>query len=152
MNKESRMTEKENLLPHFHLAFVVSDLEQTRRFYVETFGCTLGRESDIWIDFNFFGHQITAHLGDGKRQAEHANPVDGDQVPVPHFGVILPKAQWTQLGEHIRERGIPLIIEPKIRFEGEPGEQGTFFLADPDGHALEFKTFASHEKIFEKEK
>ncbi len=146
------MIEQQIALPHFHLAFVVSDLEQTRSFYVNTFECTIGRESAIWIDFDFFGHQITAHLGKKAQDPAHENPVDGDSVPVPHFGVILSKERWEKLADRIRARNIPFIIEPKIRFEGEPGEQGTFFLADPDGHALEFKTFASESKIFETEK
>ena len=126
-----------------------------RAFYGDLLGCREGRSSDRWVDFDFYGHQLVCHQVPDDMPSEDpdsSNPVDGQKVPVPHFGVILPKAQWTRLGERIRERGVPFIIEPKIRFEGEAGEQGTFFLADPDGHALEFKTFASHEQIFETEK
>ena len=132
----------------FHLAFPVRDLEAARRFYADVLGCRLGRTSERWIDFDFFGHQITAHLvsaGDGETPD---NTVDGDQVPVRHFGVILTRSDWDALAARLRSLGTDFLIEPRIRFRGEPGEQATLFLRDPSGNALEFKAFADDTGIF----
>jgi extradiol dioxygenase family protein len=132
----------------FHLAFPVRDLEAARRFYADVLGCRLGRTSERWIDFDFFGHQITAHLvtaGDGETPD---NAVDGDQVPVRHFGVILTRSDWDALAARLRSLGTDFLIEPRIRFRGEPGEQATLFLRDPSGNALEFKAFADDTGIF----
>ncbi len=131
----------------FHLAFEVQDLQATRSFFESTLGCKVGRESSRWIDFDFFGHQITAHLSEGSAAVAH-NAVDGDQVPVRHFGAILPWGEWQALGERLRDEGIAFLIEPKIRFRDEPGEQGTFFVTDPSGNALEFKSFKDPARLF----
>ncbi len=131
----------------FHLAFPVTDLEATRRFFVEALGCAVGRESSRWIDFDFFGHQITAHLSDTGQAISH-NLVDGDQVPVRHFGAVLPWAEWQSLAERLRQIGIEFMIDPRVRFAGETGEQGTFFVRDPSGNALEFKSFKDPEQLF----
>ncbi|WP_437836757.1 VOC family protein [Sorangium sp. So ce1153] len=144
--------------PPFHLAFPVSDLEATRRFYVDVLGCRVGREAARWIDFDFFGHQISAHLVDKARVDEArvdeagavlpTNPVDGKDVPVRHFGAILEWRAWHALVERLRELGVQFLIEPHIRFVGEPGEQATLFVVDPSGHALEFKSFRDTRQIF----
>ena len=131
----------------FHLAFEVRDLQDTRAFFESTLGCKVGRESSRWIDFDFFGHQITAHLSEGSAAVAH-NPVDGDQVPVRHFGAVLPWGEWQALGERLRDEGVAFLIEPKIRFRDEPGEQGTFFVKDPSGNALEFKSFRDPSRLF----
>ncbi|MGH8496819.1 MAG: VOC family protein [Gammaproteobacteria bacterium] len=133
--------------PLFHLAFPVTDLEAARTFYCETLGCRVGRESGRWLDFDFFGHQITAHLTDLPDPAA-VNPVDGDQVPVRHFGVILAWDVWEALAERLRRRGAPFLIAPRIRFRGRPGEQATMFVTDPSGNALEFKSFRDPARIF----
>ena len=135
-------------LSPFHLAIPVSDLEATRSFYCNQLGCSVGREAPRWIDFNFFGHQVSVHLveEDGLRVA--TNPVDGDQVPSRHFGVVLDWEVWKALGARLKESGQEFLIAPNTRFEGEPGEQGTFFLYDPSGNALEFKTFRDPSKLF----
>jgi len=135
-------------LPPVHLAFPVSDLEETRRFYIEVLGCSLGREAEKWIDFNFFGHQISAHLRPDEVAAARTNEVDGDQVPVRHFGAILEWDAWHNLAERLKEVGITFIIEPHIRFRGQVGEQATMFLTDPSGNALEFKAFKDPSQIF----
>ncbi len=132
----------------FHLAVPVKDLEETRVFYREIMGFEEGRSSDSWVDFNFFGHQFVIHKVD-KMVASEANPVDGKSVPVPHFGVILDWADWEELSGKIKEK-VKFIIEPYIRFEGEPGEQATMFFKDPSGNALEFKAFRNDEDIFQK--
>lgn len=131
----------------FHLAFPVTDIEATRRFYVDTLQCRVGRESGRWIDFDFFGHQISGHL------AEHTedtaiNAVDGDDVPVPHFGVILNWDDWQTLAERLKSIEAEFIIEPRIRFAGDHGEQATLFIRDPSGNALEFKSFRNPAAIF----
>ncbi|MCZ6911676.1 MAG: VOC family protein [Proteobacteria bacterium] len=131
----------------FHLAFVVDDIEQAESFYAGVLGCSLGRKHKRWIDFNLRGHQITAHLADSKG-VEASNPVDGDQVPVPHFGLILPWDEWEEMAERIRQSRFSFLIEPRIRFQDQPGEQGTFFVRDPAGNALEFKSFRDSEKTF----
>ena len=132
----------------FHYAFSVTDLEKTRSFYLSVIGCTIGRETDRWIDFNFFGHQITAHLGQSKSQAQAKNPVDGDTIEVPHFGLIMTAETWHALAERIQSKGIDFLIAPRIRFEGQPGEQGTFFIKDPSANTLEFKYFDTDSNIF----
>lgn len=131
----------------FHLAFPVTDIEATRRFYVDILGCGVGREAERWIDFDFFGHQISAHRVEETETAA-TNAVDGDAVPVRHFGAILEWPQWETLAERLRESGVPFLIEPRVRFRGAPGEQGTFFVTDPAGNALEFKTFRDMNDVF----
>jgi uncharacterized protein len=133
--------------PRFHLAFPVHDLAAARSFYAGLLGCAVGRESSRWIDFDFHGHQITAHLADAGDQPA-ANPVDGDRVPVRHFGLILPRPEWEALADRLRQAGADFIIEPRIRFRGRPGEQATMFVRDPSGNALEFKSFAEESAIF----
>lgn len=133
----------------FHLAFPVTNLEEARRFYGELMGCSEGRSSDQWIDFNLYGHQIVAHLAPETGQTHH-NPVDGHDVPVPHFGVVLPWADWEALAARLKDAGITFQIEPYIRFKGKVGEQGTMFFLDPFGNALEFKTFKDMEQLFAK--
>ncbi len=134
-------------IPPFHLAFPVDDLAAARAFYGEVMGCLEGRSSDQWIDFNFYGHQIVTHLSPeaGDRMS---NPVDGHDVPVPHFGVVLSIEQWEDLAGKLTEAGTEFVIEPTIRFKGQPGEQATMFLRDPAGNALEFKAFADMEQLF----
>ena len=131
----------------FHLAFPVDDLERTRKFYTNVLGCKEGRSSVRWIDFDMYGHQVVAHLVD-EIDTVKTNPVDGDNVPASHFGVILEMEDWNQLAERLTESGIKFIIEPHIRFKGEPGEQATMFFLDPCGNALEFKAFNSDNMIF----
>ncbi len=131
----------------FHLAFPVDNLEKTREFYTKTLGCNEGRSSDRWIDFDMYGHQVVAHLVDELDQVA-TNAVDGDDVPSSHFGVILEMEQWNQLADSLVKLGIEFIIEPHIRFKGEPGEQATMFFLDPCGNALEFKAFRSDDMIF----
>lgn len=134
----------------FHVAFPVKDLAETRHFYETVLGCTVGRTSDKWIDFNLFGHQITAHLCSESSDAEATptNPVDGKRVPVQHWGVILEMDEWTKLAEALKAQGIQFVIEPYIRFKGQVGEQATMFFLDPSGNALEFKAFQQDEAIF----
>ena len=132
----------------FHLAFPVSSLIDTREFYESLLGCSVGRTSDRWIDFNFFGHQITAHLKPEEVQLAQKNEVDGDQVPVRHFGAILEWSVWEDLAERLKAEGIQFIIEPHVRFKGEVGEQATMFFLDPSGNALEFKAFQDQDRIF----
>ncbi len=131
----------------FHLAFQVDNLDKTREFYTNTLGCNEGRSSDRWIDFDMYGHQVVAHLVDELDQVA-TNAVDGDDVPSSHFGVILEMGQWNQLADNLVKLGIEFIIEPHIRFKGEPGEQATMFFLDPCGNALEFKAFRSDDMIF----
>jgi len=134
-------------LPRFHLAFPVTDLEQARKFYTEVLGCTLGRESRNWIDFNFCGHQIVAHRNDVMPDCP-TSLVDGKQVPTRHFGLLLDRDQWRELADRLTEQKIDFLIAPHIRFEGEVGEQATMFITDPAGNGLEFKSFAAEEDIF----
>ncbi|MGQ9897994.1 MAG: VOC family protein [Acidobacteriota bacterium] len=132
----------------FHLAFPVVDLAATRRFYVELLGCQVGRESDDWIDFDFWGHQITAHrVTDGARVAGY-NPVDGKSIPVPHFGVVLDWETFHALAERLTRAGVTFVIPPSIRFAGQVGEQATMFLQDPSGNHLEFKAFRDPATLF----
>lgn len=135
----------------FHVAFPVKDLAETRHFYETVLGCTVGRTSDKWIDFNLFGHQVTAHLcSDPSEPSEAAptNAVDGKRVPVQHWGVILEMDEWTKLADALKAQGMSFIIEPYIRFKGQVGEQATMFFLDPSGNALEFKAFQQDEAIF----
>ena len=131
----------------FHLAFPVHDLDAARRFYIDVLGCREGRSSAEWIDFDFYGHQIVAHLG-GEAGDRASNPVDGHDVPVPHFGVVLDMDQWRALADRLKSAGIQFEIEPHIRFEGQPGEQATMFFRDPSGNAIEMKAFASLDQLF----
>ena len=132
----------------FHLAFPVHDLAAARAFYGDTLGCAEGRSAATWIDFDLFGHQIVAHLDPAAKPVAVANPVDGHDVPVPHFGVVLTMAEWAALAERLRAAGTRFGIEPHIRFVGQPGEQATMFFCDPSGNALEFKAFANDDMIF----
>jgi extradiol dioxygenase family protein len=136
-------------LPPFHLAFPVDNLAAAREFWGETMGCPEGRSSDDWIDFDFHGHQIVAHLAPevvAKRGG--TNPVDGHDVPVPHFGLVLGLAEWKALATRLAEAGVKFDIEPYVRFEGQPGEQATMFFRDPAGNAVEIKAFADLGQLF----
>jgi len=138
-------------LPPFHLALPVTDLDATRAFYTDLLGCPTGRESERWIDLDFFGHQLVLHLvAPEHHPAAATNPVDGHDVPAGHFGPVLDWPDWESMAERLRERGIEFLIEPYVRFAGQPGEQGTFFVRDPSGNALEFKTFRDRAMLFEK--
>jgi len=134
----------------FHLAFPVRDLEEARKFYGELLQCPEGRSSEHWIDFNFYGHQIVTHLAPEEAFKKSSNPVDGHNVPVPHFGVILSLDEWQALAYRLKEHGVKFVIEPYIRFKGETGEQATMFFLDPSGNALEFKAFADMSQAFAK--
>ncbi|MEL6415929.1 MAG: VOC family protein [Pseudomonadota bacterium] len=134
-------------LPPFHLAFPVHDLEATRAFYGDLLGCAEGRSSEQWIDFDMHGHQITAHLS-GEAGDRVSNPVDGHDVPIPHFGVVLTMEDWRALADRLEAARVDFLMEPTIRFEGKPGEQATMFIRDPSGNALEFKAFADVEQLF----
>lgn len=134
--------------PVFHLAIPVDDLAKADAFYGGLFGCPRGRRSDQWIDFNFFGHQLVTHLAPEECGRAVTNSVDGKNVPVKHFGVVLDPADWKKLAARLTEAGVEFIIEPGIRFKGEAGEQGTFFLLDPAGNALEFKCFQNMDQLF----
>jgi uncharacterized protein len=136
--------------PLFHLAFPVDDLAAARSFYGELLGCREGRSAEKWVDFDLYGHQIVAHLAPELVRKRASNPVDGEDVPVPHFGVVLQMAEWRQLAEKLESAGTKFVIEPTIRFEGQPGEQATMFLLDPAGNALEFKAMADTAKLFAK--
>lgn len=135
--------------PTFHLAFPVRDLAEARRFYGGLLGCPEGRSSEQWVDFNFFGHQIVAHLSDPESPAA-ANLVDGDQVPVRHFGVVLEMKAWREIAQRLQVASARFIVEPHVRFAGQAGEQATFFILDPSGNALEFKAFENPEQLFAK--
>jgi extradiol dioxygenase family protein len=132
--------------PPFHLAFPVHDLHAARAFYGDLLGCPQGRSSDHWIDFDLYGHQIVAHLGEARDAG--ANPVDGHEVPVPHFGVVLPWEEWQALADRLRQAGVRFEIDPYVRFEGKVGEQATMFFRDPSGNALEFKAFRNLDQLF----
>jgi extradiol dioxygenase family protein len=137
-------------LSPFHLAFPVHDLAAARRFYGGLLGCPEGRSSDEWIDFNFYGHQIVAHLAPSETGAAQRNAVDGHGVPVRHFGIVLPMHEWQAMADRLKAKGVEFVIEPYIRFQGEPGEQATMFFLDPSGNALEVKAFADIQKLFAK--
>jgi hypothetical protein len=136
-------------MPPFHLAFPVHDLARSRAFYGGLLGCPEGRSSDEWIDFDFFGHQIVAHLSPA-RAADHHNPVDGHDVPVPHFGAVLDWDAFHALAARLRAGGVQFVIEPYVRFAGLVGEQATMFFRDPSGNALEFKAFRDRGQLFAK--
>ncbi len=138
------------MIPPFHLAFPVKDLEETDKFYSQILGCSKGRSSDHWIDYNLFGHQVVAHLAPDDAGQGSTNDVDGHQVPVKHFGVILAWQQWHDFADRLKSHGVNFIIEPYIRFAGQPGEQATMFFLDPSGNALEFKAFKDQSQIFAK--
>jgi extradiol dioxygenase family protein len=135
-------------LPPFHLAFAVHDLEAARAFYGGLLGCPEGRSAADWIDFDFFGHQIVAHYSPEARVRPHHNPVDGHDVPVPHFGAVLDLPAWEALAERLRAAGTQFVIEPTIRFRGQAGEQATMFFLDPSGNALEIKAMANPANLF----
>ena len=137
-------------LPPFHIAFPVDDLEAARRFYGELFGCPEGRSADHWIDFNLYGHQIVAHLAPDAAPGRATNAVDGEAVPVPHFGVVLPMSDWRALADRLQAAEVDFVIAPTVRFAGERGEQATMFLLDPAGNALEFKAMADPANLFAK--
>lgn len=134
-------------IPPFHLAFPVNDLTAARDFYAGLLGCGVGRTSERWIDFDFWGHQVVAHLVSGEGEAA-LNEVDGHQVPARHFGVVLPWDEWQALAERLTDAGCEFIVEPYLRFQGRAGEQGTLFIKDPSGNALEFKTFRDIGQLF----
>ena len=134
----------------FHLAFPVKDLKTTKDFYKKTLNCKVGRESESWVDFNLFGHQIVAHLAPEECKDANSNIVDEDQIPCRHFGVILEWHEWKELSKNLDLNGIKYLINPKIRFKNRPGEQGTFFINDPSGNVLEFKTFKVDSDVFKK--
>jgi uncharacterized protein len=134
--------------PRFHLAFPVTDLDEARRFYGGYLGCAEGRASDAWVDFDFYGHQIVAHQVASAQMADARSEVDGDSVPVRHFGVILDLDAWEALAAKLKAGGTRFIIEPHVRFKGLPGEQATMFFLDPFGNALEFKAFADIDLLF----
>lgn len=134
--------------PPFHLAFPVHDLEAARRFYGETLGCSEGRSSDRWVDFDFHGHQIVAHLAPAEVEQPATNDVDGRKVPVRHFGVILDWEAWERLAARLTSADVDFLIEPGVRFAGSVGEQATFFVTDPSGNALEIKAFRDPSGVF----
>ncbi|MGD1905637.1 MAG: VOC family protein [Leptolyngbyaceae cyanobacterium] len=139
-------------LTPFHIAIPVRDISESRRFYAEILGCEEGRSAKHWVDFNLYGHQLVCHLNpnigrEGKVES-HYNPVDGQGVPVPHYGVVLEMEDWEALATQLKEQGIEFVIEPSIRFKGKAGEQATMFFRDPSGNALEFKAFKDLKQLF----
>ncbi|WP_304454606.1 VOC family protein [Nocardiopsis sp. YSL2] len=141
------MTVLDSPIPRFHLAVPVDDLAAARRFYGEVLGLEQGRSSDTWVDWNLHGHQFVTHLAPAAQEKIH-NPVDGHDVPVPHFGLVLSVPDFHALADRLRAAGTAFVIEPYVRFEGQPGEQWTMFLLDPAGNALEFKAFADDSQVF----
>lgn len=138
-----------NRIQPFHLAIPVSNLEEARKFYRETLGCEEGRSSDLWVDFNFFGHQLVIHYKeDHGTRAGGANPVDGKEVPIPHFGVVLEWDTFQEFANKLEQKKVDFVIAPYIRFKGKPGEQATMFFKDPSGNALEFKAFQNKDQLF----
>ncbi|WP_204113309.1 VOC family protein [Shimia biformata] len=131
----------------FHLAYNVGDLDQARAFYGDVLGCAEGRSTETWVDFNFFGHQISLHLG-APFQTANTGHVGDHLVPMPHLGVILPKPEWDELAQRLRDKGVDFVLEPFTRFAGEPGEQSTMFFRDPFGNPIEVKGFADMDGIF----
>lgn len=140
----------EKSLCPFHLAIPVNDLSRAREFYGELFGCPEGRSDTNWVDFDFFGHQLVCHVDPEASHRSVENPVDGHSVPIPHFGIVLDMERWSELAERLKSRNVKFIIEPYTRFEGQPGEQGTMFLEDPSGNAVEFKGFRDRSGLFAK--
>lgn len=137
-------------MPPFHLAFPVADLAEARAFYGGLLGCPEGRSSAEWVDFDFHGHQIVAHLAPGECARAATNRVDGDAVPVRHFGLVLSMDDWTALAAKLRSAGVAFLVEPHVRFKGEVGEQATMFFVDPSGNAIEMKAFADPSRLFAK--
>jgi extradiol dioxygenase family protein len=144
------MSTTQHAIPPFHLAFPVHSLAAAREFYGELLGCPEGRSSDAWVDFDFYGHQIVAHLAPEEAGHRATSAVDGDAVPVRHFGVVLSIPQWEELADKLRAAGTRFIIEPHVRFKGEVGEQATMFFLDPSGNAVEIKAFADMTSLFAK--
>lgn len=138
-------------VPPFHLAFPVDDLAAARSFYGDVLGCPEGRSADHWVDFDLHGHQIVAHLAPDTSRRRLSNPVDGEEVPVPHFGLVLSMDDWKALARRLEGSGVEFVIPPTVRFAGQPGEQATMFLLDPAGNALEFKAMANPAKLFAKD-
>jgi extradiol dioxygenase family protein len=138
-----------NKLTPFHLAIPVNNINKCREFYKDILGCEEGRSSDHWVDFNLFGHQLVIHFKENNEKS-HTNPVDGKEVPIPHFGVILEWDNFMKFSEDLKNKGVDFIIEPYIRFKDLAGEQATMFFKDPSGNALEFKSFKNFNQIFEK--
>jgi extradiol dioxygenase family protein len=143
-------TSNPGLLSPFHLAFPVHDLALARQFYGELLGCPEGRSAEDWVDFNFYGHQIVAHHAPAQTGPTHRNAVDGHGVPVRHFGIVLPMVDWELLAARLKAAGTEFVIEPYLRFKGEPGEQATMFFLDPSGNAIEVKAFADISRLFAK--
>ena len=141
------MAQERPTMSPFHLAMPCQDLEATRTFYTHVLGCVEGRSAARWVDFNFFGHQLSFHLAAGPIEQTH-NAVDGEAVPVPHFGVILPWEQWHRLARRLEATDLAFIIAPRVRFRGQVGEQATMFFQDPSGNALEFKSFQDEAQVF----
>jgi extradiol dioxygenase family protein len=139
---------KMTTVPPFHFAFPVDDLAAARRFYGELLGCPEGRSAEHWVDFDLYGHQIVAHLAPEQVRRRSTNAVDGEDVPVPHFGVVLDKPAWERLADRLRAAGVEFVIPPTVRFAGQAGEQATMFLLDPAGNALEFKAMADPARLF----
>jgi extradiol dioxygenase family protein len=137
-------------LPPFHLAFPVDDLAAARRFYGDLLGCPEGRSAEQWVDFDLHGHQIVAHLAPEIVRRRATNPVDGEDVPVPHFGLVLAMEEWKALADRLIAAGADFVVAPTVRFAGEPGEQATMFFLDPAGNALEFKAMADPANLFAK--
>lgn len=138
----------DSVLAPFHLAFPVDDLASARKFYGELLGCAEGRSSSEWVDFNFFGHQIVAHLAPGQAGAGGTNAVDGHGVPVRHFGIVLSMTQWQDMADRLTRAGVRFLIAPYVRFKGEVGEQATMFFEDPSHNAIELKAFADIGRLF----
>ena len=138
---------KDKLRP-FHLAIPITDIHQAHNWYTNILDCTVGRQSEEWIDFNFFGHQLVAHLISVKEDGISTNPVDGEDVPSRHFGIIMKMEDWKSLVQHLKEKKIKFLIQPQIRFKGKVGEQSTFFILDPFGNSLEFKAFQDDSQIY----
>jgi extradiol dioxygenase family protein len=138
------------IIQPFHLAVSVSDLDETRSFYIDTFNCDVGRETPEWVDLNFYGHQLVLHFDKNKKVNNVESEVDGHGVPIPHFGVVLSWDDWKQLKDELISKNFEFIIKPYIRFEGQPGEQGTMFFKDPSGNTLEFKSFKDMSRLFAK--
>ncbi|MBO0343338.1 MAG: VOC family protein [Bacteroidota bacterium] len=134
----------------FHVAVPVHNLDECRTFYRDVLGCKEGRSAEQWVDFDFFGHQFVIHYKPKSEEETHTNPVDGKNVPVPHYGVVLPWDTFQTFSKELIEKGIDFVIEPYIRFKGEPGEQATMFFLDPSGNALEFKAFKDMGQLFAK--
>jgi uncharacterized protein len=141
-------TRRNRLQPLFHLAFPVHDLEAARRFYGGLLGCPEGRSSDTWVDFDFYGHQVVAHLAPEEAGHRRTSAVDGEDVPVRHFGAILSMDEWHRLAGKLKAAGTRFVIEPYVRFKGQVGEQATMFFLDPSGNALEFKAFGDRSQVF----